>query len=190
MNDAESKAPAAEAEPAAVGGTEVQLHFGEEINLPTLRKTLEKELEEAKLPLVPFDLSNPKFVSQSMKGFHDWKLSIALSPAQTETLLKQMQVKLASTPVFPSSSNIGGKVAGKTQFLRSKALLASLVIIVIYVWVRFQSIMFGFAAVLGFDPRRAGDGRLLGAQCLSGAVLRILYSSIRSRSAWRSWPRC
>jgi SecD/SecF fusion protein len=143
--EAETKSPPASEQATA---TEVKLHFGEEINQPTLRKSIEMELETAKLPLVPFELSNPKFVSHSAKGFQDWNLAIQLSPQDTKQLLEQMQIRLAHTPVFPSSSNIGGKVAGKTQFLALEALLASLVIIVIYVWVRFQSIMFGFAAVL------------------------------------------
>jgi SecD/SecF fusion protein len=39
-------------------------------------------------------------------------------------------------------------VAGNTQWLALEALVASMVMIVIYVWIRFQSIMFGFAAVL------------------------------------------
>ena len=51
-------------------------------------------------------------------------------------------------PVFPSSNQIGGKVAGDTQMMALYAILASMAIIVVYVWFRFENIIFGLAAVL------------------------------------------
>jgi SecD/SecF fusion protein len=81
-------------------------------------------------------------------AYSDWTLNILLPADQTKTLLKNIQAKLTESPVFPSSNQIGGKVAGKAKNQAFYALFASMVMIVIYVWVRFQSIMFGFAAVL------------------------------------------
>jgi hypothetical protein len=38
-----------------------------------------------------------------------------LSAEQTETLLNSIQKRMAGTPVFPSSNQIGGKVAGERK---------------------------------------------------------------------------
>ncbi len=130
------------------GASEVQLHFTEKINRPTLGKLVEENLTEAKLPAVKFYLTNSQATAQDNHAYSDWKLAIDLSPQDAKPLLDQMQARLAELPVFPSSSVIGAKVAGDTQYLALEALLASMVMIVLYLWVRFQNIMFGFAAVL------------------------------------------
>jgi len=59
-----------------------------------------------------------------------------------------MAAKLNGTPVYLSANSIGGKVAGNTQVTAVYALLASLLMIVLYVWVRFQNVAFGLAAVV------------------------------------------
>ena len=51
-------------------------------------------------------------------------------------------------PYFPSANSIGGKVAGQTQVQAITAILVSLVFIVGYIWLRFQRVMFGLAAVV------------------------------------------
>jgi SecD/SecF fusion protein len=56
--------------------------------------------------------------------------------------------KLRETPVYLSANEIGGKVAGNTKITALYALVASLVMIVLYVWVRFQNVAFGLAAVV------------------------------------------
>ena len=84
----------------------------------------------------------------SIHGYKDWTLSIPLTVEETEKLLDATKERLAETPVFPLANQIGGKVAGDTQLRALYALLASLVVIVVYVWFRFQNAMFGIAAVL------------------------------------------
>jgi SecD/SecF fusion protein len=71
-----------------------------------------------------------------------------LDADQTAKLLDAMESELAATPVFASSSEIGGKVAGDTQMMAVYAMLASMVMIVLYVWIRFQNLFFGLAAVV------------------------------------------
>jgi SecD/SecF fusion protein len=56
--------------------------------------------------------------------------------------------KLNETPVYLSANSIGGKVAGNTKVTAIYALLASLLMIVLYVWLRFQNMAFGIAAVV------------------------------------------
>ena len=57
----------------------------------------------------------PTYESGSDRRFLKWTLEITLPPDQAKTLLDAIQKQLSSTPVFPSSSEIGGKVAGDTQ---------------------------------------------------------------------------
>ena len=69
--------------------------------------------------------------------------------AETTTrVLTRMKADLAGTPVYYSANSIGGKVAGNTKVTAVYALLASLGMIVLYVWLRFQNVAFGLAAVV------------------------------------------
>ncbi|MBI3838729.1 MAG: protein translocase subunit SecF, partial [Planctomycetia bacterium] len=137
-----------EASQTMVGGTRVSLTFPQDISYGPLREMIDKELAELKLSNVTYELRNPKYQIGSDARYPEWTLETTLKPDQTEALLKLMQDRLANTPVFPSSNQIGGKVAGDTQLMALYALLASMVIIVVYIWIRFQNVMFGLAAVL------------------------------------------
>lgn len=59
-----------------------------------------------------------------------------------------MEAAITDTPVYLSANAIGGKVAGNTQVTAAYAMLASLALIVLYIWVRFQNVAFGLAAVV------------------------------------------
>jgi len=63
-------------------------------------------------------------------------------------VLERMARTLAETPVYLSANTIGGKVAGNTKVTAVYALLASMLMIVLYVWLRFQNLAFGLAAVV------------------------------------------
>jgi SecD/SecF fusion protein len=149
---------AAEEKPAAgapvtreslVGGSRVRLTFPQKISYPPLHDMVERELAELNLAAdTPFELSNPKYQAGSDVPYAEWTLEIKLDKAQAEKLVQAMQAKMASTPVFPSSNQIGGKVAGDTQLIALYALLASMAIIVVYIWFRFENVIFGLAAVL------------------------------------------
>jgi SecD/SecF fusion protein len=144
---AESAAENAIATPAAVGTT-ADLNFSEQINYSTLHDRIRSELKAMNLLGTYFELTNPKFTPGSSLRFTDWTLSIMLPQEEAAKVLEAIQTKLAAEPVFPSASEIGGKVAGDTKWAAVYAILASLVIIVVYVWIRFQNVVFGFAAVL------------------------------------------
>ncbi|MGD9721675.1 MAG: protein translocase subunit SecD [Pirellulales bacterium] len=149
-------APAAGEESAAeatlgtslVGGTRVPLTFPDLISHDPLSDLIKQQLADMKLSGTPFLLRNAKYGPGSDAPLPDWTLEIALDQAQTRTLLDSIAKQLQDTPVFPSSNQIGGKVAGDTQLMALYAMLASLVMIVLYVWIRFQNVIFGLAAVL------------------------------------------
>jgi SecD/SecF fusion protein len=132
--------------------TAVTLDFPEKINLPTLRATIQDALQAEGAADAPFelepDVSQAKGVASRTKAFRNWALSTSLDPDATRRLVERLAKKLSDTPVYLSANSIGGKVAGSTKITALYALLASLLMIVLYVWVRFQNVAFGLAAVV------------------------------------------
>ena len=150
-----SDAEPADEEPAAAkdpfaGGSQVALSFTQDISHDALERKV-KAAAAANPALgddVPFEVDNPNYEEGSKRGFKQWTLKIAASPAETKTLLKSIQKTLADEPFFPASNKVGASVAGNTQLQATYALLASLVMIIVYVWIRFQQVSFGLSSVL------------------------------------------
>ncbi|MCA9120221.1 MAG: protein translocase subunit SecD [Planctomycetales bacterium] len=142
--------PTAESsEPAASSAqTEVELSFGYAINAQTLTGEIDAATQELNLPVSHFQLINQKWDGNSSNAFDTWKLVISADEGQTKQLLEYLQSKFADTPVWASSSKIGGQVAGDMQQKAIAALIASLFGIVLYIWIRFQRVIFGLAAVV------------------------------------------
>ena len=92
-------------------------------------------------------MTNPEY-TKGDKAYSSWDLKIKLPPAQTEKLLKTLKQQVAAEPFFPSTSQIGGTVASGTRMQAMYALVTSWVLIIIYLWVRFQGVAFGLAAVI------------------------------------------
>ena len=136
--------PAAE---VASLSTAVELDFPQKINLPTLRETIEQAFAAAGHAEAAFELTSPEMTTR-LKPYRVWSLSTTLDPKTTRVVLEQVAAKLAETPIYLSANTIGGKVAGNTKVTAVYALLASLVMIVAYVWLRFQNVAFGLAAVV------------------------------------------
>ena len=127
--------------------TAVELDFPQKINQVTLQETIEQAFKQAGHEGVAFELTSPGMQTRK-KPYRTWSLSTALAPDDTRKVLEQVAGQLASTPIYLSANSIGGKVAGNTKVTAVYALLASLVMIVAYVWLRFQNVAFGLAAVV------------------------------------------
>lgn len=147
--------PAAQpqAEPAAParfeGGAQAKLSFNFEMDHESVKELLTGQLAKAQLTAVPFELSNEKYQPGDSQAYREWTLRIRLPQDELMTkVLKPLQDQLANAPFFPSSSSVGGKVAGDMQFKALTALLLSLLCVVIYLWVRFQHVMYGLATVV------------------------------------------
>lgn len=143
------KTPAeADAEQQIVAlSTAVELDFPQKINLPTLQETIEQAFAAAGHAEAAFELTAPDMTAR-LKAYRTWSLSTTLDPETTRGVLEKVAAKLAETPIYLSANSIGGKVAGNTKVTAVYALLASLVMIVAYVWLRFQNVAFGLAAVV------------------------------------------
>ncbi len=97
-----------------------------------------------------FELANPEYAKDldADRGHSKWTVSLYLPEEQAKKVLEGVKASVEATPVFPSSNTIGGSVATDTQWRAAVALLASLVALVIYIWIRFERVMFGVAAVI------------------------------------------
>ena len=134
-----------EALPAVTTAT---LRFPQKISRPTLRATVREGLEAEKIGDADFDIASTDAGASAGRPCRDWTLTTTLDPASTRGILEGVKAKLAETPVYLAANSIGGKVAGNTKVTAVYALLASLLMIVLYVWIRFQNVAFGLAAVI------------------------------------------
>lgn len=141
--------PATETDPYA-GGSKAQLSFSQEMSHGALSRKIQKVL--AADPSLGddtlFEVDNPQYEEGSKRGFKDWTLKVAAPAADARNLIEQVQKSLADEPFFPSSNKVGASVAGNTQLQATYALLASLLMIIVYVWIRFQQVSFGLSSVL------------------------------------------
>jgi len=128
-------------------GTVAPLDFPEKINLLTLRSTIKEALEAEGIGDAPFELEAEGMTSRS-RPYRNWALATSVEPDVARRVLERVAKKLNETPVYLSANTIGGKVAGNTKVTAVYALLASLLMIVLYVWLRFQNVAFGLAAVV------------------------------------------
>jgi SecD/SecF fusion protein len=130
--------------------TRAKIDFGShKMSRNALSERLDAQME--KLGTVErFGLSNEEYdkAGDAEKAHPKWTLLIDLSVEETKTLLATISTELESQPYFPASNTIGGKVAGNMRVMAILALLTSLVFIVGYIWIRFQKVMFGLAAVV------------------------------------------
>ena len=148
------QAAAAERQPLAspdqfAGGVRTQLTFKSPVNYQAVEQYFGAALDKAGLSLesVSYEISNDKYTEGESAKYPQWTLKIMLQPKQVESLLESMKTYLAENPNFPASSRIGKTVAGNTQLLAIYALTTSWLCIIFYLWIRFQGVAFGLAAV-------------------------------------------
>lgn len=137
----------AEGEPAPFR-TVVPLTFPEKIARPALAAKFREILKGEGFADAEFDLQSDEPDAVTSKPCRDWALSTSLDADATRRVIEKMEAAVNDTPVYLSANAIGGKVAGNTRVTAVYALLASLALIVLYVWIRFQNVAFGLAAVV------------------------------------------
>ena len=157
--------PPPEVDPFA-GGQQVELTFSAPTRLLTAERFVSEEL--AKI-MQPKDPKTPKYgaedqvksliavssldaaeAGQDAKEAKKVLLKIRkdVSVDDAKLVVTAMQKTLDNTPLFDEINNFESSVAGDTKQYAVIAIIASLVMIVIYVWFRFENLYFGLAAVL------------------------------------------
>ena len=77
-----------------------------------------------------------------------WKVDLNLPATDTANVFSKFEENYNSRPYFPTISAVGGQIARDTQIQALVAIIASLIGIIAYVWIRFQNVAFGLAAVV------------------------------------------
>jgi len=145
-----TEAPTSEnGKPAAASTwSQANLTFSHSIDHDTLEAIIQKASKSTvKDPLV-VELSNAEYEPGDTRPYKTWEVKLPLAPDKTATLLTSVQEELHKVPVFPSATTIGGKVAGGTRVRGVYALLGSIVLIMAYLWIRFQRVVYGLAVVV------------------------------------------
>lgn len=147
-------APAAPAAPAApspfAGGTEAELKLEQKLDHATLAGVFDEMIKSGKVvkPSVRYELTNASYTEEDTAAYDNWTVRIDLPADQAQRLLDAVKTRVAAMPVFPSSNTIGGKVAGETEVRALYAMLGSMILITLYLWIRFQRVIYGIAAVV------------------------------------------
>ena len=119
------------------------------VSFDTLTEILITEFG-AETAVPTFEASSPAdgYKEEDGRSYSTWDLRIKLTPDEAGPRLESIKTRIADTPFFPALNSIGAKVAGSTQTRAVTALVASLLCIVGYIWIRFQHVVFGLAAVV------------------------------------------
>jgi SecD/SecF fusion protein len=132
-------------EDSFAGGSVTTLQFPDPIKHDALQALLEQSLPRKG---VRFELSNSQHTPGDSHAYSEWNVRLSVPPDQAAPILESLNAKLASAPVFLSDSKIGSRVASSTQWTAVKALIASIIMIVVYIWIRFQNVIYGIGAVV------------------------------------------
>ncbi len=137
-------------DPEFAGGTATVLTLRRRLAYDSLEARLHEHLERLGHDpnAVPLRLTNEEHVPGETRPFDTWNLEIGLPPSETHSLLTAVDAEFRSQPYFPSSNTIGSQVAGDMSVRAVYALFLSLVCIVGYIWLRFQRVVYGLAAVV------------------------------------------
>ncbi len=105
-------------------------------------------LEAENVSAVPSGEGAEEWTKESSLSFSTWKLTLDMAAEKADLVVKQLVSDMGANPVWLSSNEISGRVAGQMIQRAVMALFASLIFIVGYIWFRFQRVAFGFAAVV------------------------------------------
>ena len=104
------------------------------------------ELEADQITLQSPDATDETSMDSFMST--DWKVDLNLPERDSATVLNGFASTYNEKPYFPTISAVGGQIARDTQIQAMVAIIASLIGIIAYVWIRFQNVAFGLAAVV------------------------------------------
>ncbi len=154
--DAAAETPAAETPPAAQaagaatpsapvrGRSESELTSRYRVSDDALKFQLVDAAEKLGIDL---NVDRLEIVSQDDLG-KKWTVRLPLPPDQAQRVLEQFQSSMANSAVFPSASKIGSKVASNMQRTAILSMVLSFFGIVVYLWIRFQRVAYGLAAII------------------------------------------
>jgi SecD/SecF fusion protein len=148
---------------AFAGGLQSTLKFTDEISLVTATENLNdaiKALPEAgdryREPSALYRLTGTAGAGVDaeegqVKTFNEVLLEArpeGLSENDLKAALAAVEQKMSTTPLFEEVTNFSKSVGGEMQQQAMLAMLLSMAVIIVYIWLRFQRLTFGFAAMV------------------------------------------
>ena len=136
------------ASPAFAEGTRVALSFNRPLKLTAFDSAVEGYL--VRQGLTPVD----QYYRSSVTGapgnsaLTQIQLETALQGDALQKMLGALGGDIGRSAVFDRLENFGSQVASQTQLTAAVAMLLSMLSIVVYLWIRFQNVLFGLGAVV------------------------------------------
>ncbi|MGQ9771772.1 MAG: protein translocase subunit SecD [Thermogutta sp.] len=132
------------------GGTRVRVKFDHKVNYESIEALVKEQLSQLSDPdrTAAFEIYNKEYRRGDTTGYEEWEIRLAIPPERGLSVITKMKGHFEATPFFPSSNTIGGKVAGSTRVRAVYALLLSVCGMIVYLWIRFARVSFGFAAAV------------------------------------------
>ena len=131
-----------------------ELSFNQPITGKTVRSLLVDASRDVQLDLeeTQIDLDSPDILpddSPLSTLSKTWSVTMDVQrKADAGQIVNRWSENFNKKPYFPAASKVGGQIARKTQLQALGAIAASLIGIIAYIWIRFQNIAFGLAAVI------------------------------------------
>ncbi len=118
------------------------------INHDTVNLLLQDALDATGHSGAAMSVSNADYQPGSVRPFASWSVKLALPEDASREVIDNLEATANSKPIFPLANKIGGRVAGDMTTKAIAAILISLLGIIAYIWIRFQHVMYGVAAVV------------------------------------------
>jgi SecD/SecF fusion protein len=131
-----------------VGGTVTKLVYSDPMGYESVRESILEGLAGTDDKDAALELYNLNANRSTSGRSEEWELRTTVPPDRMRPVLEKIAGDLSSAPYFPSVTSFGPKVAGSTRQNAILALGASLVMIIAYIWFRFDKVMFGISAVV------------------------------------------
>ncbi|MCA9216237.1 MAG: protein translocase subunit SecF [Planctomycetales bacterium] len=132
----------------AVQRSKAELHFGTKLNAETLETELLQSFDAVGLGQPALEFENKEWNGRGKKSYPDWTVTASVSPEDFTKALDHFTNHMKESPVWLSEAEVGSKIAGDTTNSAVAAIVFSLLGIVGYIWIRFQRVSFGLAAVV------------------------------------------
>jgi SecD/SecF fusion protein len=90
---------------------------------------------------------SPDYRPGSATRLKNWTVRLGgVDQDAARRVFDRLEADMQQTPMFPLANQIGGRVSGEMQLDALRAMIISLIGMVVYLWLRFQKLMYGLAA--------------------------------------------
>ena len=122
--------------------------FDEKMSKSAVEKLISAAATKLEMSPPRVKLSNEEWNEVNDVGFTEWDIKFTTTPEESGKILATVEQSFDGTTAWLSSNKFGSKVAGDMKTSALTAIFVALAGIVGYIWLRFQNLGFGLAAVI------------------------------------------